>query len=186
MHFHFTPYPFKISSKGSQPTLARLPSPHRHSTRSPSPTSHDRLYSHFSQIPRTDSPSHTPIALLSHPPPQNSKAESQHLYQGVTVTHHTAKMLSSSLPPSLPHPVSSLPFLVAVRKSTINYFLEVAHAQPNTFVWGLFHSESDFVFEGIEWRFNNADMIAIYAILLCTIIDFVDYFPSLPIIELQR
>lgn len=73
----------------------------------------------------------------------------------------TAEVLRTALAARLPDPISSLAFLVAVGKSTVDDLSEIADSQPNALVVGLLDSKLYLVLEGIQRRFDDSNVIAI-------------------------
>lgn len=73
----------------------------------------------------------------------------------------TAEVLRAALAARLPDPISSLAFLVAVGKSTVDDPSEIADSEPNALVVGLLDPELYLVLEGIQRRFDDANVIAI-------------------------
>jgi hypothetical protein len=80
----------------------------------------------------------------------------------LAIGHDAAEVLSSSFAARLPNPIGAFSLLVTVGKASINDLLEIAKAEPYAFVRRLFNSELNLVFEGIQRRLNNCDVVAVY------------------------
>ena len=79
----------------------------------------------------------------------------------MAVIKHTAEILGPSPAASLPYPVSPISLFVGIGKPPIDDLLEVTDTYPNTLVVGFLYSELHLIFEGIQGRLDNTDMVAI-------------------------
>jgi len=70
-------------------------------------------------------------------------------------------VLSPASASGLPNPISSFSLFVAVREPAIYNFFQIANPQPDTFVWRFIYSELDLIFEGIERRLNDSNVVAV-------------------------
>ena len=70
-------------------------------------------------------------------------------------------MLRSSSTSRLPDPVGSFPLFVAIRKSTVYNFLQIADSQPHALVGRFIDPELYLVLEGVERRLHDSDVVAV-------------------------